>query len=154
MTYPQYPQSQYGAPAPATTTHATWIHRVGAYLIDGLITAPFSLLAVVLGQDTDPVTRMPSFNAMYFIFLFLGLAVSGYNRWYLQGKTGQSWGKKIVGLKLVKESTGQPIGAGMAFVRDLLHIVDSICFIGFLFPLWDDKKQTISDKIVSTIVLK
>jgi uncharacterized RDD family membrane protein YckC len=154
MTYPQYPQSEYGAQAPVTTTYATWIQRVGASLIDSLITAPFSILAVVLGQETDPVTKVPSFNAMYFIFLFLGMAVYGYNRWYLQGKTGQSWGKKVVGLKLVKEATGQPIGFGMAFVRDLLHIVDSICFIGYLFPLWDAKKQTISDKIVSTIVLK
>jgi uncharacterized RDD family membrane protein YckC len=154
MTYPQYPQSQYGAEAPVTSTYATWIQRVGGYLVDALITAPFSILAVVLGQETDPVTKVPSFNAMYFIFLFLGIAVSGYNRWYLQGKTGQSWGKKVVGLKLVKEATGQPIGVGMAFARDLLHIVDSICFIGYLFPLWDAKKQTISDKIVSTIVLK
>lgn len=154
MTYPQYPQSEYGAQAPVTTTYATWIQRVGASLIDSLITAPFSILAVTLGQETDPVTKVPSFNAMYFVFLFLGIAVYGYNRWFLGGKTGQSWGKKLVGLKLVKEATGQPIGIGMAFVRDLLHIVDSICFIGYLFPLWDAKKQTISDKIVSTIVLK
>jgi uncharacterized RDD family membrane protein YckC len=81
--------------------------------------------------------------------------LNGYNRWYLGGKTGQSWGKKALGLHLVGEQTGQPIGPGMAFVRDLAHIVDAIiCYIGFLFPLWDAKKQTLADKIVKTLVIK
>jgi uncharacterized RDD family membrane protein YckC len=43
----------------------------------------------------------------------------------------------------------------MAFVRDLCHFVDAIiCYVGFLFPLWDDKRQTLADKIVSTVVVK
>ena len=42
----------------------------------------------------------------------------------------------------------------MAFVRQLAHIIDSlICYIGWLFPLWDAKRQTIADKIMSTIVI-
>ena len=42
----------------------------------------------------------------------------------------------------------------MAFVRDLAHIVDSvICYIGYLFPLWDARRQTFADKIMSTVVL-
>jgi uncharacterized RDD family membrane protein YckC len=28
-----------------------------------------------------------------------------------------------------------------------------ICYIGFLFPLWDSKKQTIADKIVKSVVV-
>ena len=43
----------------------------------------------------------------------------------------------------------------MAFVRDIAHIVDAIiCYVGFLFPLWDGKKQTLADKMVHTVVLK
>ena len=43
----------------------------------------------------------------------------------------------------------------MAFVRDLAHFIDGIiCFIGYLFPLWDAKKQTIADKLVKTLVIK
>ena len=50
---------------------------------------------------------------------------------------------------------GQPIGFGMAFVRRICHFVDGIiCYIGFLWPLWDEKKQTIADKIVSTVVVQ
>jgi len=146
---------QYGAPPgygqPANygaINYASWIQRVGAYLIDAICVAPFSILAAVVGQDGS------SLNAFYFVFTLLGLIVTGYNRWFQQGKTGQSWGKKALGIRLVGEQTGQPIGAGMAFVRDLAHFVDAIiCYIGFLFPLWDAKKQTISDKIVKTLVI-
>jgi uncharacterized RDD family membrane protein YckC len=120
------PQAQYGYGAPAVA-YASWIQRVGAYLVD----------------------------AIYWIFLLLALVVQGYNRWFQAGKTGQSWGKKVVGIRLVSEQTGQPIGAGMAFLRDLAHFVDGIiCYIGFLFPLWDAKKQTLADKIVKTLVVR
>ena len=37
-------------------------------------------------------------------------------------------------------------------MRQLAHIVDAIiCYIGFLFPLWDDKRQTLADKIMTTV---
>ena len=42
----------------------------------------------------------------------------------------------------------------MAFVRDLCHIIDQvICYIGYLFPLWDAKRQTLADKIMTTVCL-
>lgn len=60
----------------------------------------------------------------------------------------------MVGLRLISEATGEPIGAGMAFVRDICHILDSLaCYIGFLFPLWDAKRQTFADKIIHTVVI-
>jgi uncharacterized RDD family membrane protein YckC len=149
---PQYGAPQYGAPAgygaPAVD-YASWIQRVGAFLIDALCVAPFSILASILGNGDNGL------NAFYFIFVLLGFAVQGYNRWFQQGKTGQSWGKKALGLRLVKEETGQPIGVGLAFGRDLLHILDAIpCYIGYLWPLWDQKRQTFADKIVRTLVIR
>ena len=82
------------------------------------------------------------------------LALWIYNRWYRGGTTGYTIGRGVAGCKLVKESTGETIGMGMAFVRDIAHIVDSIiCYVGWLFPLWDTKRQTIADKIMSTVVL-
>ena len=58
-------------------------------------------------------------------------------------------------VKLISENTGQPIGPVMAFVRDLAHIVDSIiCFVGWFFPLWDSKRQTLADKIMKTVVIQ
>lgn len=73
---------------------------------------------------------------------------------YLNGSTGQSIGKKVVGLKVISDETGQPIGGGMGIVRHFAHIVDSlICYVGWLFPLWDAKRQTIADKIMKTVVI-
>ncbi|HEY5013550.1 MAG TPA: RDD family protein, partial [Acidimicrobiia bacterium] len=71
-----------------------------------------------------------------------------------QGNTGQTIGKKVIGLKVVKEETGQPIGGGMSIVRAIAHVADSIiCYIGWLFPLWDAKRQTLADKIIGTLVI-
>ncbi|GAA1635786.1 RDD family protein [Actinoplanes couchii] len=147
-----YGQQPYGQP---TAAYAGWGTRVGASLIDGLIVAPFSILAATLGMGTDAATGLPTINAFYYIFILLAFLVAGYNRWYLGGKTGQTWGKKALNIRLVSENTGQPIGAGNAFVRDLAHILDGIpCYIGYLFPLWDQKKQTFADKICKTLVVR
>ena len=106
-------------------------------------------VAIIVG-----IGRATGSAAIYFLFVIIGIAVTAYNRWYMAGKTGQSWGKKALHLSLISESTGQPIGAGMAFVRDIAHIVDSIiCYVGWLFPLWDSKRQTLADKIMKTVVI-
>ena len=48
-------------------------------------------------------------------------------------------------------TTGSRSGPGCRFVRQLAHIVDSlVCNLGYLWPLWDAKKQTFADKIMGT----
>ena len=80
------------------------------------------------------------------LLLYLALA-------FVSQKTGQSWGRKVAKTQLVGED-GQPIGLAKSFVRYLAHYIDSlICLIGWLFPLWDSKRQTIADKIMKTYVL-
>jgi len=38
--------------------------------------------------------------------------------------------------------------------RDVIHVIDSLTFnIGFLWPLWDERRQTIADKMVRTVVV-
>jgi uncharacterized RDD family membrane protein YckC len=132
------------AAVPTVIPYANWGQRVGAYIIDVipqfvlLLLAIFAVRVVIL--------------AILFWLASIGWTI--YNRWYQAGTTGQSLGKKSLHLKLVSEQTGQPIGVLMAFVRDICHIVDGvICYVGFLFPLWDAKRQTIADKIVGTVVI-
>jgi uncharacterized RDD family membrane protein YckC len=145
------PQPGYQAPAPGSYAgggpgaYANWGQRAGAYLIDW---APIIALEII-GLIFIRVT--------VFIYLLCLLAALGwwvYNRVFQAGQTGQSLGKRTVHLKLISESTGAPIGPGMAFVRDICHILDSLaCYIGWLFPIWDAKRQTFADKIVSTVVI-
>jgi uncharacterized RDD family membrane protein YckC len=130
------------AAVPSASPNANWGQRVLAYIID---IAPIVIIDLVF------------YRISFVVGLLLSLAALGwtiYNRWYQGGVTGQSLGKKVLHLRLVSEETGQPIGALMAFVRDICHIVDAIiCYVGFLFPLWDAKRQTLADKIVRTVVV-
>ena len=73
----------------------------------------------------------------------------------LEGQTGQTVGKKALGIRLVRETDGQPLGVGMAFVRRLAHFLDSLaCYLGWLWPAWDAKRQTFADKVCSSIVIR
>jgi uncharacterized RDD family membrane protein YckC len=132
----------YAAENPAAA-FANWGQRVGAYLIDYAPIFVLELIAVI------------SRNAIIWILFFLAsLGWWIYNRSFQAGRTGQSLGKKTLHLRLLSEKTGEPIGAGMAFARDICHILDSLaCYIGWLFPLWDAKRQTFADKIVGTVVI-
>jgi uncharacterized RDD family membrane protein YckC len=132
--------------------YASWFSRVGAYLVDALITAiPIVVgggIGTAIGLDTG------AGKAVLIIFYVAGFVVAIYNRYILGGRTGQTWGRKALGIRLVSEEQGQPIGGGLTFVRDLAHIVDGIpCDIGYLWPLWDAKRQTFADKIMRTVVV-
>ena len=65
-------------------------------------------------------------------------------------------GSKIVGIKVIGETTGTPIGFGRALGRQLFagFISSQIFYLGYLWMLWDDKKQTWHDKVVNSIVVK
>lgn len=146
-----FQQPGYGQAAPYGAPLATWIQRVGAYLLDWVLTLPFTILQFIFPAIANN-SGSSSLSALSALMSLLSLAVVVYNRWYLGGQ-GQSFGKKQLGLTLVAEATGQPIGMAKAFLRDLAHIIDAIiCYIGFLFPLWDAKRQTIADKIMTTLV--
>jgi uncharacterized RDD family membrane protein YckC len=119
---------------------ATWPVRVGAAIVDAVPVVMVLGIGALLGID-----------AFFYLSFAVGVGWTVYNR-YLLGGRGQSWGKKLLGLHLIKEETGRPVGAGAAFVRDVVHVVDVICCIGVLFPLWDAKRQTLSDKILGTLV--
>ena len=49
---------------------------------------------------------------------------------------------------------GKPLGFGSSVLRQIAHLVDAvICGVGYLFPLWTAKRQTLADKIMSTVCL-
>jgi uncharacterized RDD family membrane protein YckC len=135
--------TDYSAPAAASVPYSSWAQRAGGFIVDYLPVWIVDIIGASIGHLS--------------ISLLLDLVVLvyiAYNRWYLGGSTGQSLGKRALNLRLVSEQTGQPIGPLMAFVRDICHILDSLaCFVGWLFPLWDAKRQTFADKILSTIVI-
>jgi uncharacterized RDD family membrane protein YckC len=92
--------------------------------------------------------------AAVLVSALVGLGYVIWNYGYKQGTTGSTIGKSILKFKVVSEATGQPIGFGMSIVRQLAHAIDGIiCYVGFLFALWDAKRQTLADKILNTVCL-
>jgi uncharacterized RDD family membrane protein YckC len=154
-----FQQPGYGSAA-SQAPLASWIQRVGASVADYALILPFVVLRSIFASKISITsvngtigTTQTGGNAPLFLLMSLIIfAIVVYNRWYLGGQ-GQSFGKKTLDLTLVGEASGQPIGMARAFLRDLAHFVDSIiCLVGYLFPLWDPKRQTIADKIMMTVV--
>jgi uncharacterized RDD family membrane protein YckC len=143
---PGYGAPAYGAPgygaAPANPgAYADWGKRVYSALIDsvgpGIVAGIFYAINRPLGV----------------VLWLAAIAWSLYNA-YQAGETGQSYGKRIAGTRLLSEATGQPIGGGLGIGRAFVHIVDSIpCYIGYLWPIWDGKRQTFADKLLKTVVV-
>ncbi|MGD1170380.1 RDD family protein [Mycobacterium seoulense] len=179
-SYPPPPPSAGGyappPPGPAirtlpTESYTPWLTRLVAFIIDIL---PYAVVhgigtgILVATQQTACVTDVTQYAvnqycatqnstigmAAQWLASLVGLCYLIWNYGYRQGTTGSSVGKSVMKFKVVSEVTGQPIGFGMSVVRSLAHFVDAIiCFIGFLFPLWDSKRQTLADKIMTTVCL-
>ncbi|WIY02003.1 RDD family protein [Amycolatopsis mongoliensis] len=159
---PQYGQSApYGQPGPfgqagtpfgAPQNYANWGQRAVGWLVDF---GPALAVYLVIGIIGAVFHFNFVFSLLAFVAMVGWIVWCVFNRWIQQGNTGQSMGKRVAKIKLVREDNGQPIGAGMAFLRDLAHFVDNVlCYIGWLWPLWDDKSQTLADKIVGTVVVQ
>lgn len=135
---------------------AEWGSRAGGYIIDYLVIgAPFFVLYLIGSLLSSSGGGAAVIGVL---FILIGAAVYlGAFLWicYQEGTTGQSIGKRQMGIRLVSAQTGQPIGFGMAFVRKIAHVLDgAVCYLGFLWPLWDDRKQTFADKVCNTLVVR
>ena len=155
---PPYAQAAYGMPP---YYYASWGDRVVATLWDFLYLWP-GLLVGLLGIIVTAVGGGIESGLVVAIGVLVMLAGWGWMIWLFirnsfldQGRTGWTWGKRKVGIRLIKEVDGTPVGPGMAFVRYLLHsVINQACYIDYLWPLWDAKKQTLTDKVLATVVIK
>jgi uncharacterized RDD family membrane protein YckC len=170
---PGSPVNPYAGPGNTKPTfgfggYAGWFTRVGAALVDqifGLVAgAPLWIGYVILISNTTTTTNPDgttttdySGSAAVPLFLIVigaltSLAFYVWNICIRQGRTGATVGKSVLAVRLVNSDL-QPIGAGWSFLRSVLHIVDSICYLGYLWPIWDSRKQTFADKIMNTFVI-
>jgi uncharacterized RDD family membrane protein YckC len=158
---PAYPPPP-GYPA-LRSYYASWGQRVRARLIDqaptylGLIIffAGYLLWVVDLARFSRTTPSQGAAVAMIIglSVMIASLAWVAYNRWMIAGRTGQSLGKRMTKISLIGEETNAPIGTLNAFIRDLVHILDALTVVGYLWPFWNDNKQTFGDKIMKTIVV-
>ena len=145
----------------AKMTSATYGKRVGALLIDLLMSYGIGGVIFVLGI----ALAVSESTAGLGVFLFIvgplvGLAIGIWNKVFKEGKTGQSVGKAQMGISLVDSSSGMPLGAGRCFLREfvfgLLNGITGSLFavIDYLWPLWDQNNERVMDKIMTSRVIK
>jgi uncharacterized RDD family membrane protein YckC len=149
-----YANAPYGAAQPpGMPPYAGWGQRVGAWLIDNIVAGIGISMTEAAYYDWGNGAR-----AVAWVVLIIGVVWSLYNA-YLAGQTGQSTGKRILGIRLARYADGQVVGPAFALLRLFMNVVFwVICFIpgllNYLWPLWDQKSQTWSDKIASSVVVR
>ncbi len=144
--------------------------RFGAALLDGLILSPFGIISrIVLATGSKEITqcgfsRAPvtglcsgpsgSTRALAGLIVLLGIAAAVLYYGLLEGRTGQTIGKRALGVKVLDSRTGVPIGTGRAIGRYFAKFLSAIpCGLGYFWMLWDPAKQTWHDKIVRSYVV-
>jgi uncharacterized RDD family membrane protein YckC len=138
---------------------ASWGQRVAASLIDLVVyLAPGIVAALLIGLSVaiTGADEPPAAVAILGLLLILSTIVVFYwNRVFRQGRTGQSLGKSALNITLISANTRQPVGAWRAFLREFLSgLFGQLCFVNYLWPVWDDQKQTWHDKVMDTVVVK
>ena len=147
------------APAPVVAPFVEFAgfgRRLTAALIDWFILFLFvgllAFLAEALSTGSTDETVLICFNLLALI------GSLGYFT-YFHARSGQTPGKKMTGIKVIS-ADGSPLSTGKSVARTfgylLTWLLTSVLlgYLGFLWMLWDQNKQTWHDKMASTYVIK
>lgn len=168
----QQPSQPVGQPR-----YATFLARLGGHILDNLLygallsvfLVPGIIMAVVGGRDcvdkvnaangADVVCDSNDLNGGLIAggigLIAVGVVIVAAIYLRSLARTGQTWGRRIVGVRVVRKDSDGPLGFGTALGRCLLEsILGQLCFLNYLWMLWDNDSQTWHDKIVNTIVVK
>lgn len=70
------------------------------------------------------------------------------------GPTGQTVGKRALGIRVISLDDGGPIGYGRGFIRWIGRYVSAIVFfLGYFWMLWDKESQCWHDKFAGDVVV-
>lgn len=147
--------------SPTAPTYASWSRRVVAALLDGAVLGAVAWTAAGDGIaapslqptfDSGPDTgALPWTSSAVVVTAFVLMLL-------LQGLTGQTPGRRVVGIEVVRAPAEGPVGGPPGVVRSLLrcwaHLLDAIGLVGYLRPLWHEQGRTFADSLVGTVVLR
>lgn len=93
-------------------------------------------------------------GAVALFALVTGVVAFVYQTYYEGSSSGQTIGKRAVGIRVIRGGTGDPLGFGKSAVRQLARVLSLIpLFLGFLWMLWDGDKRTWHDKLTRSVVV-
>lgn len=153
-------------PLSANEIKAGFWRRLPAFLIDTIflqflteiIISPLKLTLDInettFASIEDIIQNFDYFKIYIFFSILIYVLVSGFYFTFFYGSTGQSIGKKIMGIKVVP-SKGGTMTYKKAFIRYAGYIISEIpFFMGFLWIAFDRDKQGWHDRIAGTYVVK
>lgn len=160
---PGYTGGAGGYVDPASGLASRWA-RLGAGLVDiilmgivsGIVSAPFVDWHKVFNPDTG---ESVTFTTGQWFGNLIGIVVSFLYYWFMTQKWGQTLGKKLLKIRVVREEDGGAISNNQALSREAFYVVlGGICgcigLIDILWILWDERKQALHDKVAHTVVVK
>ena len=123
----------------ATAERASFGRRLVAIIVDAIILGVVGAIIGVIFPETLANALAIAIGLAYFT--------------YLEGSTGQTLGKRLLGIRVEDVRGGGPIGFGRAAIRYVGRIVSTLpLLLGYLWMLWDGEKQTWHDKFASSVV--
>lgn len=132
--------------------------RAMAFFVDKIILFVICLLFFLVGlsglsagfNGLEPEKTLGRFALIYYLTTqLLGMLYFTY----FHGMTGQTPGKMLFGLQVI-QSSGEKMTLGIAFLRWVGSIFSGlILFLGFLWIMFDSRKQGWHDKIAGTLVI-
>jgi uncharacterized RDD family membrane protein YckC len=138
------------------TPYAPWLRRVGALVVDyvlavtvqffGTLALAWFILAPGASESEVRQTGAVAGVAVQGILLVALLL--------MQGWLGATPGKMLLGIQVVRDDSGGPLGFWRTVWRQICHLADLAPLgLGYLLPLWDTKHQTFADKAVRSVVV-
>jgi len=155
------PSPGYVPPSPLGDLGSRIVAGIIDYVIIAIIAGVLAILLFVPVMMTGPF-MMGGFRsgAGWFSGMF-GIVVIMWLLWlvyftYFEGTSGQTIGKKVSKIKVVKED-GSRCDLGSALIRNILRIIDHLPFLyllGIVLIAATEKKQRLGDMLAKTIVVK
>ncbi|MBW2558374.1 MAG: RDD family protein [Deltaproteobacteria bacterium] len=146
-----------------TVLYGGFWQRLVALSIDMIILYIFTIILFLIGNLIVPFhydsmyladTSSALIYAVFFPFYGMAVLVNAAYFTYFYGTTGQTPGKKLLGLKVVRTDE-KPMTFGIAFLRWVGYIISKLpFFLGFIWVAFDGRKQGWHDKIAGTYVIK
>ena len=153
-------------PLTPSVVYASWGRRAIAFIADIIVLMmlvfPGAIMAGVMDALAYGSSRGYSSSSGVFSTLFTCVMYILIPCYFVLCSTawGQTLGKKMLGIKIVRINDGLPPGLGWSILRYIGMGTESfmfyclIGFIGYLWPLWDQRKQALHDKLAGTIVIR
>lgn len=129
----------------STARLASFWRRFGSLIIDAIITG---IIGGVIGRIVGG-TGSNAAGIESGVSFVVGLL---YYTWGFG--SGQTIGCRVLSLKIVDQNTGGVPGYGKGLIRYIMSIVSAaVILLGYLWAIWDKKKQTWHDKAAGTLVV-